>query len=100
MDTKAAFDREAFETWYCNTKGVDKYWIEDRRCEPNSYILGENVLIYWECWKASREAIEIELPKAGDYFIDEDEATLFDALIVDIELNLKSNGIRIKGKTE
>lgn len=107
MDTKAAFDREEFEAWYCNTKGVDKYWIADRRCEPNSYTLGENVLIYWECWKASRAAIEIYLPQRqslcasgyGDgYFVPSDsgEGLEYDEVVEAIT----SHGIRIKGKAE
>lgn len=99
MDTKAAFDREAFEAWYCNTKGVDKYWIADRRCEPNSYTLGENVLIYWECWKASRAAIEIELPD-GDMHMTYSGHQKLMLPNLGVRNAITSHGIRIKGKTE
>ena len=91
--------RRQFEDWFMTTFGVDKYWLEDRRCEPESYTLGEKVLIYWECWKASRQAIEIDLPKAcaGDeYFID----GVFQPMRYerDVERALSAAGLKIKGE--
>ncbi len=92
-------NREAFEAWYCLTKGVDKYWVADRRCEPESYTIGENILIYWECWKASRQAIEVELNgdacHSDDYFNDGYRIATEAA-----EEAITSLGIRVKGNEE
>lgn len=45
--------RKQFEEWYMATFLVDRYWVVDMRREPETYTLGEGILIYWECWKAS-----------------------------------------------
>ena len=84
--------RRQFEDWFMTTFGVDKYWLEDRRCEPESYTLGEKVLIYWECWKASRQAIEIDLT---DWFSPNDGGDK--AVWVDqIEKQFMAKGLKIK----
>ena len=60
--------RKQFEEWFENYTG----------CDPKNKIYANMVEMYWQAWKASRAAIEIELQKPkkgpfpGDYHIGYD----------------------------
>ncbi|CAL6697496.1 TPA: hypothetical protein P1L55_004702 [Escherichia coli] len=60
--------RKQFEEWFENYTG----------CDPKNKIYANMVEMYWQAWKASRAAIEIELqkpkkgPLPGDYHIGYD----------------------------
>ena len=66
---KVEDSRADFESWYKQTFMVGDYWIEKRRCEPESYTIGSGILIYWECWKAARAEIVVELPEPHAHLI-------------------------------
>ena len=84
MDTKAAFDREAFEDAF-------RKWHPDK---TGPYM--KHIAEYF--WKASRAAIEIELP---DKLIEEDYYDGgYNCAIKYCSQAITSHGIRIKGKTE
>lgn len=100
MDTKAAFDREAFEAklieWWPQAKGNIVRDGDDYANHFMSYA--------WWGWKESRAAIEIEEePKQAlpgqyhhyDAFL-EGYATGWNRCVEEVA----SHGIRIKGKTE
>lgn len=57
--------REQFEAWHSENFGweprhYDFYWNED-------HYEDEEFQWYWECWQASREAVEVELPEPVEF---------------------------------
>lgn len=94
MDTKAAFDREAFEAklieWWPQAKGNIVRDGDDYANHFMSYA--------WWGWKESRAAIEIDLPY-NDVISDETDGQWEKAVDACSEA-ITSHGIRIKGKTE
>lgn len=98
MDTKAAFDREAFEKFITDEAIKRNYQFMDNLFSK----LGDDysvtwVDMAWMGWQASRAAIEIELPKSG-YYLGYESPEYTE--VVDVIEAITSHGIRIKGKTE
>lgn len=77
MDTKAEFE---------------KWWMEPKQDEIRLSI---HKSLGYRVWQASREAIEIELPKGTS-----DEIGGYDIDLHATEKAITSHGIRIKGKAE
>lgn len=97
MDTKAAFDREAFEKAAAELTGYKPEFILSQRT-GDDYEFGSGLNTYWHFWKESRAAIEIELP---DKLIEEDYYDGgYNCAIKYCYQAITSHGIRIKGKTE
>lgn len=98
MDTKAAFDREAFEKAAAELTGYKSEFILSHRT-GDDYACGSGLNAYWHFWKSSRAAIEIELDgevRSGDDYYDDGYRAATDVA----EESITSHGIRIKGKTE
>lgn len=108
MDTKAAFDREAFEKFITDEAIKRNYQFMDNLFSKfgDDYSVTW-VDMAWMGWTSSREAIEIDLPQRqslcasgyGDgYFVPSStgEGLEYDEVVEAIT----SHGIRIKGKTE
>ncbi|QHJ82276.1 MAG: hypothetical protein [Bacteriophage sp.] len=95
MDTKAAFDREAFEKSAAELIGYKPEFILSQRT-GDDYEFGSGLNAYWHFWKESRAAIEIELPGQENY---DDPLSAYLA-IKDCAEAITSHGIRIKGKAE
>ena len=98
MDTKAAFDKEAFEKAAAELTGYKPEFILSQRT-GDDYEFGSGLNAYWHFWKESRAAIEIDINNLenhpDDYFMDG-----YNDAISDVTDELTSHGIRIKGKTE
>lgn len=93
MDTKAAFDREAFEAklieWWPQAKGNIVRDGDDYANHFMSYA--------WWGWKESRTAIEIELPEGTGWASDPYNHGRNNG-INQCAKAITSHGIRIKGK--
>lgn len=90
MDTKAAFDREAFAKEHGMTMEFVN-WFFDKKAAGCGQVWFMMAAAMWEGWKESRAAIEIELP-----------SPICDDLMLAEEVveAITSHGIRIKGKAE
>lgn len=106
MDTKAAFDREAFEKAAAELTGYKPEFILSQRT-GDDYEFGSGLNAYWHFWKESRAAIEIEFPELQ--VIDEEDSMIpeeadwamgWNEAIEASAKAITSHGIRIKGKTE
>lgn len=94
MDTKAAFDREAFAKEHGMTMEFVN-WFFDKKAAGCGNVWYMMAAAMWEGWQASRAAIEIEIPDlSADKFCWSDG--VFN-LKEDISQKLTSHGIRIKG---
>lgn len=104
MDTKAAFDREAFAKEHGMTMEFVS-WFFDKKAAGCGQVWFMMAAAMWEGWKASRAAIEIELPELA---VDHDERLrvetsvegAFNLGVIRSRQAITSHGIRIKGKTE
>ena len=96
--------REEFEDWWIsknpNHTDVKSFWHETGYwVNPNSAY--SNLDFAWDCWKASRAALCVELPErevAGKYaddFEDGHESGFNDALS-DCKFALKKSGVSYK----
>ncbi|MEN4908957.1 hypothetical protein [Rahnella bonaserana] len=90
MDTKAAFDREAFEAWF------EREGHEELCGSSNVGAMIKHIAK--SSWTASRAAIEIDLPY-NDVISDETDEQ-WDKAVDACSKAITSHGIRIKGKTE
>ena len=90
MDTKAAFEKWCSEKGYSTEQFHYGNWA-------GQYKL-ESVRNKWEGWKASRAAIEIELP-GGTGWASDPYNHGRNAGINQCAESVKFHGIRIKGKT-
>lgn len=95
METKSAFDREAFEKAAADLTGYNPEFILSQRT-GDDYEFGSGLNAYWHFWKESRAAIEIQLPNHEDYHCSGSA----EAALIDISADFTSHGIRIKGKAE
>jgi len=99
MDTKAAFDREAFEAWVAEEIGHTVEYVKGQRAVSVDRYYNEYIEIPYRAWKASRAAIEIELDAdcshSDEYFCDGYRIATEAA-----KEAITSHGIRIKGKEE
>lgn len=91
MDTKAAFDREAFEAWF------EKEGHEELCGSSNVGAMIKHIAK--SSWQASRAAIEIELDGDADHW-DDPFCDGYRIATEAAEKAITSHGIRIKGKTE
>ena len=91
MDTKAAFEKWCSEKGYSTEQFHYGNWA-------GQYKL-ESVRNKWEGWKASRAAIEIELP-CGEISPSMHMTQRVMMNAKDVVKAITSHGIRIKGKTE
>lgn len=98
MDTKAAFDREAFEKAAAELAGYKTEFILSQRT-GDDYEFGSGLNAYWHFWKESRAAIEIELDGDADHW-DDPFCDGYRIATEAAEKAITSHGIRIKGKTE
>ena len=100
MDTKAAFDREAFEKFITDEAIKRNYQFMDNLFSKfgDDYSVTW-VDMAWMGWKASREAIEIELPEGTGWASDPYNHGRNNG-INQCAKAITSHGIRIKGKTE
>ncbi|WP_208952135.1 hypothetical protein [Rahnella sp. ChDrAdgB13] len=109
MDTKAAFDREAFAKEHGMTMEFVN-WFFDEKAAGCGQVWFMMAAAMWEGWKASRAAIEIKLPNPEEYLCNGSaEAALIDVCsaitshgiaVISHGTAITSHGIRIKGKTE
>jgi len=104
MDTKAAFDREAFEKFITDEAIKRNYQFMDNLFSKfgDGYAVTW-VDMAWMGWTASRAAIEIELPEIGKYYAGKaGYSRIYDihGFERDSKDAITSHGIRIKGKTE
>lgn len=82
--------REQFETWQVESGRTDPYWFQP------GYSWNEVTQRYsmhaiqedWECWKASRSAMVVELPQPAE------ESALMDA--DEVRAAIRTAGIGIK----
>ncbi|MBF7978095.1 MULTISPECIES: hypothetical protein [Rahnella] len=104
MDTKATFDREAFEKSAAELTGYKPEFILSQRA-GDDYEFGSGLNAYWHFWKESRAAIEIEFPEEKPYKHNsypearaQDDG--FNDALSECSAIITSHGIIIKGKTE
>ena len=102
MDTKAAFDREAFEKFITDEAIKRNYQFMDNLFSKfgDGYAVTW-VDMAWMGWKASRTAIEIELKQFDDfklvhYGTTEDYANGYIEAQNNANKDITSHGIRIK----
>gem|GEM_PF-6479615 len=95
MDTKAAFEREAFAQENGMTMEFVN-WFFDEKAAGCGQVWFMMAAAMWEGWTASRAAIEIDLPGQENY----DDPLSAHLAIKDCAEVITSHGIRIKGKTE
>lgn len=94
MDTKAAFDREAFAKEHGMTMEFVN-WFFDKKADGCGNVWYMMAAAMWEGWKESRAEIEIELNGA---YLDADKGKIVLSYTSTIK-EIASHGIRIKGKT-
>lgn len=104
MDTKAAFDREAFEKFITDEAIKRNYQFMDNLFSKfgDDYSVTW-VDMAWMGWTASRAAIEIDLPEemrevVADTLIH--GRVMANDMLRDCTKAITSHGIRIKGKSE
>ena len=100
MDTKAAFDREAFEKAAAEITDYKPEFILSQRT-GGDYEFGSGLNAYWHFWIASRAAIEIELPEkmlelVADTLIH--GRVMANDMLRNCTTAITSHGIRIKDK--
>lgn len=98
MDTKAAFDREAFAKEHGMTMEFVN-WFFDKKAAGCGQVWFMMAAAMWEGWKESRTAIEIELPPFNQsHSCISSSCDSASAYRTDCSEVLTSHGIRIKGR--
>ncbi|EMU8998631.1 MULTISPECIES: hypothetical protein [unclassified Providencia] len=85
--------RQQFEEWF-NDNGISAGWCSKRDLE---FIKNKT----YQCWEASRESLEVELPDIGTNLLacsHEEFIDGFNDAISEIKAILISNGVKIKNE--
>lgn len=90
--------RKQFEAWHSAHVGwelrhYDFYWNDD-------HYEDDEFQCAWECWQASREAVEVELPKEDGCRTSttEDEAAQasYNRALVECKAAIEAQGLKVK----
>ena len=85
--------REEFERWLVTSKGYTRSSVEDL-CPISGKYYSPYVRRMWEAWQASRENIEVELPKYKLY--PDLESDIKFNILEDVKQKLTEQGFKVK----
>ncbi|WP_105663309.1 hypothetical protein [Cronobacter dublinensis] len=74
-------------------------WLKQQGLKPVAWIKDE----YWKVWKASRAAVEIELPKYHEYTNQDTtraqaEKSAYNSGVYDSAESIRAAGLKVKGE--
>ncbi len=98
MDKQQEENRRLFEEWFNNRYS---WKISPSMRTASSYTNNSRAAGMWEAWKASRASIVVELPDLERYYAGKAAHTRVysaHAFRNDVEKNLRSIGLSIKGE--